>query len=211
MRPWPVPVPSIVLAACAAGVCLGATAARAQDRYGPPEPATAPQETAQPSPSVYLYWPGKPTAPASPVSTAPTAPAPRAVAPTTIYAPATPARPAAEPLPLPPWEAAYAPSAAPQSPRDTAPPPAPQTAAGSQTGLPPRFYSVQRQYGVAATVPLSPQFLADSASTDLAAPPPAPAPPVLSGQASTTSTAAAIRQRQADEAVADDASQSPQP
>ena len=208
MRPWPVPVPSIVLVAFAASVCLGANTARAQDRYGPPEPATAPQESAQPSPSVYLYWPGKPTAPASPAAMAVVAPpavSPPA-APTSIYAPpAAPARAAP-----PPWEtAAYAPSAAPQGPRDAAAPPATQAAAGPQAGLPPRFYSVQRQYGVAATVPLSPQFLADSASTDLAAPP--PAPPVLSGQASTTSTAAAIRQRQADEDVADDASQSPQP
>jgi hypothetical protein len=71
--------------------------------------------------------------------------------------------------------------------------------------LPPRFYSVQRQYGASASAQLSPQFFADAGAPDLAAPPPPPAPPLLAGQAATSSTTAAIRQRQADEASPDDA------
>ena len=89
-------------------------------------------------------------------------------------------------------------------------PPAPATPSANGP-LPPRFYSVQRQYDASASAQLSPQFFADAGSSDLAAPPPPPAPPLLKGQAATSSTAAAIRQRQADEASPDDQTSSSSP
>ncbi len=82
--------------------------------------------------------------------------------------------------------------------------PPPAQTAYNQTGLPPKFYSVQRQYGVAAPVNLSQQFLSDTSTPDMAAPPPAPAPPLLSGGAATGATTAAIRQRQAEADASDE-------
>lgn len=211
------------LAAPVLAACLAGAAQAAQDRYGPPAPVDA-SVAVQPQPSVYLYWPGKTANPA----TTPQENAPRPPAPANLYAPA-PLRPAQRvavnthtPLSRPRLTAEAAalrgeigaPGVAPRFPSaqgsaaqgSAAPPTAapPETGSVAQSGLPPRFYSVQRQYGVTAPVPLSPQFFADTSSTDLAAPPPAPMPPVLAGQAATGATAAAIRQRQAEEAASSD-------
>lgn len=200
---------SIASAAWIASLCFAPRLCLAQDRYGPPPP-TDPSvaETAQPT--AYIYWPGKPTAgsaPQAPALTAPT-PAPSAAAAPLAArgpAPSRSERVASKSLAPRPWSASPTAAAPPVSAAPVARLAANAQTATVQSGLPPRFYSVQRDYGGAVPVALSQQFLADGASSDLAAPPPAPSPPPLAGQAATSSTVAAIRQRQAQDAsVSDD-------
>ena len=172
-----------------------------------PVAAVAPQAPPRPAPtSIY----DRPLAPAAPrrytrVHTA-DAPAVRPAAHRGLrgaygssrYASAASTRPA-PPAALPPSPSAT-PVAVSQPPAPGAPV-AVASAAGGQGPLPPRYYSVQREYGGAA---LPAQFFADTGQTDLAQPPPPPAPPALMGQAGTAATTAAIRQREAEAEASDD-------
>ncbi|HEY2659388.1 MAG TPA: hypothetical protein VGI79_06680 [Caulobacteraceae bacterium] len=77
-----------------------------------------------------------------------------------------------------------------------------QPAVVATNGEPPRFYSVQRQFGVSPDpVPLPAQFFADGAATDLAGPPPPPAPHLISGQSA--SSAANVQRANAAANIAD--------
>ena len=67
-----------------------------------------------------------------------------------------------------------------------------QPVAVAQTGLPPRRYSVDRQYGVQPDpIPLPAQFFADQAASDLAAPPPPLDPRPVPGAQTVNSAASA--------------------
>jgi hypothetical protein len=158
-----------VLLLCA----LAGGSARAEDRYGPP-PLPGGRDS---TPMAMLTWPGKDqsaTAPVQPISAQPRA----------RLGPAADAPPAPRPLPT----SIYAPPPAPVAP-------APANAAG---GLPPRFYSVSRQYGVQPDpIALSPQFLADSSAASLAEPPSAPTPHANAAQTANLSAAAATAQSRA--------------
>ena len=137
----------LALLVAAALPAPGAWAApRAEDRYGPAQPATAAQD--QPQPLTLLNWPGK--AAAAPSLRSPPPPAPVALAapvhpplPASLYAPAPPAAPgpaphrysvhrdfglSPDPAPLPPQFFA-------DSATDLAepPPPPPITAPAGQT------------------------------------------------------------------------------
>lgn len=150
--------------------------------------------------------------------------------PTSIYAPASQARAALVARPLRPAETAVAttrpaPAAAAAKPparlvassaqrpapgdavssQATPSPPAkanPQPAAVAANGTPPRFYSVQRQFGgTPDPAPLPAQFFADGASNDLAGPPPPPAPRLIPGQSA--SSAANVQRAAAAANIAD--------
>ena len=176
---------------------LFAGVAHAEDRYGPWRPSD-PAESANNSPIATLSWPGK-AAPASP-ATATNAPLPAPFAPRSA-ANAPPALPTSIYAPAP---VAYRPAQAvvPASPAVAAAPAQPMLAGSS--GAPPRFYSVQRQYGVQPDpVALSAQFLADTGGADLAEPPPPPPPHLNAAQTANMSTAAAASQARAAQAAAE--------
>jgi hypothetical protein len=162
MRPAAI---AISTALFGAAVLLAVQArAQAQDRYGPETATTQTLATAGVS---TLTWPGK-TAPAPP----PAAPAPPAPQPVAVVA--------APPPPAPPPVPVVAAAAAPAQPL------------AAQTGLPPHRYSVDRQYGVQPDpIPLPAQFFANSAATDLAAPPPPLPPRPIPGSQTVSSTASA--------------------
>ncbi len=213
---------ALALGLLAAPLCAPAWA---QDRYGPTPPIDPSDQAYSPS-GPFLYWPGKPQAqpqaPAeAPPQDAPSAPAhpsifgppPRATRPTRAvsrapaqaqlrgaYGISGAAAPAWSPPAQPMRQARAAQSEPIQAEPAQAQAQVAAAAPAAQGGLPPRFYSVQREYGGEG---LPAQFFADSAQTDMAAPPPPPAPPVLAGQASTASTAAAIRQREAEAEASD--------
>jgi hypothetical protein len=132
-----------------------------------------------------LTWPGKTEADPAPPA-APVVPAASARdLPATLYAPARPA-----PTPAAYTPPAYAPAPYAPAPYATAqgPAPTPSVAAANPPmtagtrGEPPRYYSVHREYGLQPDpIALSPEFLANSSTADLAEPPP-PLPPHLSAQ-----------------------------
>ena len=138
-----------------------------------------PDRAAQILPVSALSWPGKQAAPAATPAPAPApvpTPAPRSGLPTSLYAP-PPSGPSAPPLVAP------------------------------GEGAPPHFYSVARQYGVQPDpIALTPQFLAESGSTDLAEPPPLPPPHLSSAQTANMSAAAATNQTRAANEAAQSAS-----
>lgn len=190
-----------VFGAWAVGV--GANAARAEDRYGPPRPVAVSPQAVAPA-SGWLTWSTKTSA----SNTAETiGPAPGALAraappertdrvaavglPTSLYSAPASARQAPAP-----WTSTGRAAA-------TATPTAAQTTANQ----PPRFYSVHREFGLKPDpIPLPQQFFADSAA-DLAAPPPPLAPhPVPGTQAATSPlNTAANRAREVDLETADSA------
>jgi hypothetical protein len=195
--------PAMVLA------MASAAAAGPQDRYGPPmrdEP-----EPGDAVPTSFLSWPGKATPP--PATTQAAAPSPARALPTSLYAPPPRLRPQIDARAVPvlrPLRAAPAtapavkavrtaslgadphPARAPVQPQSApatnAPAPTrPQPAAAAASNLPPHFYSVSREFGAKPDpIPLPAQFFADSGATDLAGPPPPPAPHLIAGQSASS-------------------------
>jgi hypothetical protein len=164
----------LIIAALASASLSTAGIACAEDRYGPAPDHTV--QAAQYLPTSTLSWPGKQAAPArvpAPVHRPALAPSAGSRLPTSIYAP-----PAATPASI--TGASVQPLVAPGQ------------------GAPPRFYSVAREYGAKPdSIALSPQFLADTASADLADPPPLPPPHLNAAQTSNMSSAAATNQARA--------------
>jgi len=190
---------------------LVVSTAHAEDRYGP----AAGFAVETPS-GPMLSWPGKTQPSTRPALAA--APSMTPLAATSMSTTATPRSASAGGRSLP--TSLYDPPSAPATPSPTTAP----ADAGSQPllagmqGAPPRYYSVHRQYGLqpdpieplaaqptgqtapqAATpsVGLSPQFLADSASADLAEPPPLPPQRLSSSQAANMTASAATNQARA--------------
>ena len=172
------------LAASIAGV--SASAANAEDRYGPPQPAPVSFQTSTPA-GGFLSWPAK-------------TPAFKAAAPAAVAAPPAPIdaiyRPArSEPIQASRLPASiYAPypsiqpspaAGAQRYARTAAAATAGPASDGVHSSQPPRFYSVHREFGLTPDpIPLPQQFFADSAANDMAAPPPPLAPhPVPGSQA----------------------------
>jgi hypothetical protein len=149
--------------------------------YTPPQPPSPPVERAD--------LPMRPLLPAPPVapvaSRATPAPAAR------IAHAAKPKSP--EPAPKAPVAVAAATTAPVSSAPDAAEPPhRPWSPTGP--GIPAHFYSTAREFGLKPDpdpVPLSPQFFADSAGADLAAPPPPLDPHAVPGSQTVGSTASA--------------------
>lgn len=176
--------PILIIAALIAAPLLAAGAARAEDRYGP-----TPDRAAQYIPTSMLAWPGKQASPTAVPAPTPTptprlAPVSTSTLPTSIYAPPPPAD-TPRPSPLRSMGATTATASV-----------QPMVAPGE--GAPPRFYSVAREYGVKPDpIALTPQFLADTGSADLAEPPPLPPPHLSAAQTANMSTAAATNQTRA--------------
>jgi hypothetical protein len=166
--------PILIIAALVSASLSAAGIACAEDRYGPTPDHTV--QAAQYTPASTLSWPGKQAPPArlpAPIHGPALTPGAEPSLPTSLYAP-----PAAMP--------ASATSASVQ----------PLVAPGQ--GSPPRFYSVAREYGAKPDpIALSPQFLAEAGSADLAEPPPLPPPHLNAAQTSNMSTAAATNQARA--------------
>ncbi len=171
---------ALLVAIAAPGIALAAPGDD-EDRYGPP-PAPFVDPAAPDSVQPTLSWPGKLAATPRPSERRPAPQAYAAPTPTAYVAAAGSAS-----LPLPTSIHASPPS--PLTPPAVAAPPA----ASADSGQPPRFYSVHREFGLApdpAPAPLPTQFFA--ASADLAEPPPPPPPHVLpAGQQAMTASARA--------------------
>ncbi len=189
----------------ASAAWLWAGAAPAEDRYGPP----APEESAAPATRAapvggWLTWSRKSVESVSEQ----TAPRAEIAPPSSMIAP-SPRRTATAVLPTSlrdPAPARWTPGPR-QEPVQSAP--AAPTRTANAGGLPPHFYSVQREFAAAPeTASLPRQFFADSAGEDLAAPPPPlPPHPVPGSQAATSSAnTAANRARATDIATSDSAS-----
>jgi len=189
-----------------------ATAAQAEDRYGPPHPADVSSQISAAPASGWLSWSAKtPTRQdAGPTSAQPSLFQPDATAersarqnpvvaalPTSLYSAYQSATARQAPAPWTQPSRAAAVSAPAQA--------APVQAAANQA---PRFYSVHREFGLKPDpIPLPQQFFADSAAADLAAPPPPLDPhPVPGTQAATSPlNTAANRARQVELETADSA------
>lgn len=106
-----------------------------------------------------------------------------------------------------PSRASVAPPRAAPAPASPPPPSAvanPQPAAVAANGLPPRFYSVDREYGVRPDpIPLPSPFFADSGASDLAGPPPPPPPHLIPGQSASSAANLQRAAQAADVAGAD--------
>jgi hypothetical protein len=176
----------LMSALAASSASVSASAANAEDRYGPPQQDPVSFQASALTVG-FLSWPAKTAA----FKAAPPAAVTPPQAPVeTLYRPARTEPVAGARLPA----SIYAPYPSIQPPPAAGAQPYARTAAAATAGpaadsahssQPPRFYSVHREFGLTPDpIPLPQQFFADSAATDMAAPPPPLAPhPVPGSQA----------------------------